>query len=345
MRALATSLALVCMAASAASHSNSLQPCSAAQPAPGPEPRVNKALKALLAAADDFHYQGRFRDAHDTLAFAEKTALRGETDPGAHAKFWIVRGNIYLSQTTAQNSGYAEAEAAATRAIEFAEKSNGAWVIADAYELAGRVHYSRRINLGKGDYETPLDYWQKSLTLRRKVNDTRGVIESLFRVGLIHERKDESAQAIALYQEALRTAGEKFPLERSNVYRHLAYQKQGQGDFDTALRYFEQSLVLREEAGFLLTRAPALNSIGDLYRRMKNYERALEYNQRALEEAEKFGAPRFMVMALISIGETHAAQGEQARATEQWRRAERLAGQIGYTVGRDQARDRLKKTT
>lgn len=341
MRALILSLGLACGIANAAPHPSEPRLYSATPPAP--EPRVNKALKALLAAAEDFHFQGRFRDAHETLAFAEKTALRGETDPGAHAKFWVARGNIYLSQTTAQNSGYPEAEAAAKRAIEFAEKSNGAWVIADAYELAGRIAYSRRINLGEGDYEAPLDYWQKSLTLRRKVNDTRGVIESLFRVGLIHERKDQSEKAIALYQEALRTAGEKFPLERSNAYRHLAYQRQGQGDFDTALRYFEQSLALREEAGFVLTRSPALNSIGDLYRRMKNYERALEYNQRAFDEAEKLGAPRFMVMALISIGETQAARGETARAIEHWRRAERLAGQIGYTSGRDQARDRLKK--
>ena len=342
----AIAIALLCLPASLGANTQTQRETKAtATPAAEAQAKKhsNEPLEALLRAADAFHYEGRFSEAHETLALAERTALRDDVDAGTRAKFWILRGNIYLSQTTAINSGYEEAEAAAARGLEFAEQSNGADIVADAYDLAGRIHYSRRINLGQGDYEKPLEFFKKALSLRRKTADRRGLVEALFRVGLIHERRNADAKAIEIYNEAFKVAGSDFPLERSNVARHMAYQMQGRGEFDKALKLFEESLELREQAGFLLTRAPALNSIGDLYRRKKEFARALEFNKRAFAEAEKINAKRFMVMALISIGETQQAVGDAQWAREHWRRAEKLAKEIGYVSGIEQARDRLTK--
>jgi tetratricopeptide (TPR) repeat protein len=161
----------------------------------------------------------------------------------------------------------------------------------------------------------------------------------MFRVGLIHERKDESAQAIAIYEEAMRMAGTRFPMERSNLARHLAYHRQGEGDLDRALELFTLSLELREQAGFLLTRPSALTSIGDLHRRRQDYPTALRFGRQALAEAERLGATRFVVGALISIGRTHGAAGEREAAVDNFRRARALAEKIGYVSGVEQARE------
>ena len=223
--------------------------------------------------------------------------------------------------------------------LEFAERSKEPRLIADAADAFGRVLYSRRINLGEGDYEGPLRQFKRALELRRTAGDERGVIESMFRVGLVHERKDESGKAIAIYEEAMRMAGRRFPLERSNLARHLGYQRQGEGDLDQALKLFTLSLELREQAGFLLTRPAALTSIGDLHRRKQDYPTALHYGRRALAEAERLGATRFVVGALLSIGRTHGAAGEREPALDHFRRAEALAEKIGYVSGVEQARE------
>lgn len=300
-------------------------------------------LAALLRAAEAHHYRGALADAHAALTLAESVARRPQPAPSRLARVWTARANVWISQTTATNTGYAEADSAAARALELAERSEEPRLIADAADVAGRVLYSRRINLAEGDYERPLSHFKRALELRRAAGDARGVLESMFRVGLIHERKDESAQAIAIYEAAMRLAGAGYPLERSNLARHLAYQHQGRGDLDRALELFTQSLELREQAGFALTRPSALASIGDLYRRKQDYPKALDYGRRALAEAERLRASRFIVGALISIGQTHAAAGEREPALEHLRRADSLADEIGYVSGARRAREESAK--
>jgi tetratricopeptide (TPR) repeat protein len=298
---------------------------------------ASNTVDSLLRRAEAHHYRGALAQAHEMLASAADLAgHRGDTS--ALARVWIARGNVWISQTTATNSGYDEADNAAATALRFAERAGDQRLLADATELMGRVLYSRKINLDEGDYEGPMLRFRRSLELREAAGDTRGVVESLFRVGLIHERRDESPQAIARYEEALGLAGDRFPLERSNLTRHLAYQRQGQGDLDGALRLFVESLQLRDRAGFVLTRPSALASIADLHRRKGDYDQALAYGGRALKEARRLQATRFEVGALISLGQTRAAAGETEAALELLDRAEALATRIGYVSGVERAR-------
>jgi tetratricopeptide (TPR) repeat protein len=300
-------------------------------------------LSALLRIAHTHHYRGALADALGVLARAESLVRHSRPTPERLARVWIARADVWVSQTTATNAGYAAADTAAAQAIALAERSADARLRADAADVAGRILYSRRINLSEGDYERPLAHFERALRLRRSAGDLRGEIESLFRVGLIHERKDESDKAIAIYEEGMRLAGNGYPLERSNIARHLAYQHQGRGDLDRALELFTQSLELREQAGFVLTRPSALTSIGDLHRRRGDYRMALDFGRRALAEAERLGATRFVVGALLSLGQTHAAAGERNLAQEHFDRAASLAERIDFVSGVTRAREEAAK--
>lgn len=289
-------------------------------------------VDTLLETAERHHYAGRLDAARETLARAE-TAAHGAGGTARLARVWTARGLIWLSETTATNRGYPEADSAAARALELAERSGDSLLIADAAELAGRVLYSRRINLGEGDYDPPLRHFERALALRRAAADTGGMVEGLFRVGLIHERKGEGDRAVALYEEGIRLAGSEYPLERSYLARHLGYQHLRRGDLDRALTHLQQSHDLREQAGFVLVRSPALASIGEVYRRKGDHARARDYVARALAEAERLGSSRFVVQALIALGEIDAGTGRLEQARQHWRRAETLAGEIGYVSG------------
>jgi tetratricopeptide (TPR) repeat protein len=107
------------------------------------------------------------------------------------------------------------------------------------------------------------------------------------------------------------------------------------------LRYLQESYDLREQAGAVALRSPALASIGDVYRRKGDYSRARDYGTRALAEAERLGASRFVVQALLALGEIEQATSRPDEARGHWQRAERLAGEIGYVSGVQNARERL----
>jgi tetratricopeptide (TPR) repeat protein len=301
-------------------------------------------LDSLLRIAEAHHFRGALGEAHAALARAD-TMAKGGAEPTALARLWVTWAGVWISQTTATNAGYIEADSSSARALHYAEQARDSRLIADATDLMGRALYSRKINLDEGDYDRPLAHFRRALKLREAAGDTRGVVESMFRVGLIHERKDESEQAVAIYQDAMRLAGDAYPLERSNLARHLAYQRQAQGDLDSALKWFQESLQLRERAGFVLTRPSALTSIADVYRQKGDYDRALAYGRRALSEAERLDASRFVVGALISLGQTHGAAGDRSRALDQLRRAESLAGSIGYVSGVERAHTEQSKLT
>jgi tetratricopeptide (TPR) repeat protein len=271
-------------------------------------------------------------------------AKRG-SEPTALARVWVTWAGVWISQTTATNAGYVEADSSSARALHHAEQARDPRLVADATDLRGRALYSRKINLDQGDYDGPLAHFSRALELRKAAGDTGGVVESMFRVALIHERKDESQQAIALYEAAMQLAGDAYPLERSNIARHLAYQRQSEGDLDLALKWFLESLQLRDRAGFVLTRPSALTSIADVYRHKGDYDRALEYGRRALLEAERLDAGRFVVGALISLGRTHGAAGDEDGALERLRRADSLAASIGYVSGVRQARAEQSRLT
>jgi tetratricopeptide (TPR) repeat protein len=295
------------------------------------------ALHALLRTAEAQHLGGSLREAQATLARAQALAEQ-RSDTSALARVAIARTEAWVSQTTLNNTGYAEADSGAAGALRLARRTGDRRLVADAEDLAGRTLYTRAINLGQGNYEGPLRHFRRALKLRKAAGDSAGIIESLFRVGLIHERKGESEQAVATYEKGMRLAGEGYPLERSNLARHLAYQRKGQGDIEGAIELFELSLALREEAGAALTRPSALTSLADAHREQGDHRLALEYGRRGLEEAEKLGASRFVVGALISLGQTYGALGDRSQALERLGHAESLAGRIGYVSGSTRAR-------
>lgn len=326
-------LPLAAWAAAAASPAAPLWPPQSVQPA--------DSLETLLAAAERHHYGGRLEAARESLARAERTARGGPDSTARLARVWVARGNLWLSQTTATNRGYPQADTAAARALALAERSGDSRLVADAAELSGRVLYARRINLGEGDYDAPLRHFERALALRRAARDTGGIVEGLFRVGLIHERKDEGERSIALYNEALRVAGSGYPLPRSYVARHVGYQHLRRGDLDRAMAYLRESHELRERIGFVLLRPPSVAALAEVYRRQGNYAEARAYAERSLAEAERLETSRFVVQALIALGEIDAATSRPEEARNRWRRAEALAGKIGYLSGAREARELL----
>ena len=327
---------LLCLAVGTAIAASPLR----AGPPPTQAGPAGDSLVTLLQAAERAHYAGRLDAAHRALDRAERAARQAPDSIGRLARVWAARGLVWLSETTATNQGYAEADSAARHALALAERSGDSLLIAEGAELAGRVLYARRINLDEGGYEEPLRHYQRALSLRRAAGDTAGIVEGLFRVGLIHERQDEGERAVALYHEALALAGKGHPLPRSYLTRHLGYQHLRRDELDSALVRLRESHELRERVGFVLLRPPSLAALAEVYLRMERPAEARQHAEQALAEAERLRASRFVVQALITLGSVEAAASRREAARRHWRRAEAVAGGIGYVSGAREARER-----
>jgi tetratricopeptide (TPR) repeat protein len=94
-------------------------------------------------------------------------------------------------------------------ARQVAEASHAKLGIADALSLLGRAHYFTAVVSGavmdnpqSGRYNEALAYQQQALEMREALHDTRGISESFFQIGVVHERWQQYDRAEEYYTKA-----------------------------------------------------------------------------------------------------------------------------------------------
>ncbi|NIU01156.1 MAG: tetratricopeptide repeat protein, partial [Aliifodinibius sp.] len=161
------------------------------------------------------------------------------------AKLLVKRGKYLAFQSFTTNSGYEDGLRGLETAIKIADSLDNKKLLADALLFTGFTLYSRKYNTDKGDYETPLDYFQQSLQLRQEIEDLRGVSEALIYTGIIHERQGDEETALSHYRKALELSDKySYKLEKSYATRHIAFILAAHDDLEGALINFKESLSL-----------------------------------------------------------------------------------------------------
>ncbi|MGE3542068.1 MAG: tetratricopeptide repeat protein, partial [Candidatus Tectimicrobiota bacterium] len=97
------------------------------------------------------------------------------------------------------------------------------------------------------------------------------------------------------------------------------------GDYDTALRYLEQSLAIRREIGDKAGEGTTLNNLSPIFKARGDYDTALRYLEQSLAIQREIGDKAGLVATLHNMGHI-AWQAEQAeRAMDCWSEAFTLA--------------------
>jgi hypothetical protein len=94
--------------------------------------------------------------------------------------------------------------------------------------------------------------FERALEIRERLGDRRGVAESLFHIGLVHQiTRQDGPAALTCFRrsyELAREAGDAILM--SYAVRHVGYMEQAAGSLDAAQAAFEESLALREANGW-----------------------------------------------------------------------------------------------
>lgn len=112
--------------------------------------------------------------------------------------------------------------------------------------------------------------------LERKLKNERGTVEEYYELGSIYADKKLFAQAIILFQKAVK-ASDADEQNLAPIYNALGYTYFAQEQYDLAIRQYKEAL--KQEPNYVT----ALNNLGHTYERKKLTAQALEMYEEVLK--------------------------------------------------------------
>ncbi|AFZ30593.1 Tetratricopeptide TPR_1 repeat-containing protein [Gloeocapsa sp. PCC 7428] len=127
--------------------------------------------------------------------------------------------------------------------------------------------------------------------LQKKLNKEKGTTQEYYELASIYLDKKVYAQAISLFQKALKAAEQEEEDNIAPIYNGLGYAYFAQEQYDLAIRNYKEAIKHRPQY------ITALNNLGHAYERksltaqaLQTYEQALEFepnNSTAKRRSEK----------------------------------------------------------
>jgi tetratricopeptide (TPR) repeat protein len=291
-------------------------------------------VRSLCDIAESYYYLGRLDDALALLDTGAQIAKQKEMLSSDRAQLLLQRGKLRATAIFLASGDFDATLADLTQAQQIAEDTGDRRLLGSALNLIGQAHYFHVLNSGGRDWDAPRTYFQQALAQQEASGDTAGACDSIFQLGLLHERKAEYDLAAEHYRRVLAlTAQHGHKRERSYAARHLGFIYHRQGDLEQARHLFEESLALRDQIGLKLYIPFAQIALGDVLLDQGDGAGALDRYQNAYNIAEEMGLKAGLIFALLSMGYAHKEQQSLAQALGHFERALTVAETIGFERG------------
>lgn len=304
-------------------------------------------IRVLCDISEAYLYEGKMDASLNILMVGDQLTAAQEVAPSDAMKFLLQYGKVRIMNYFLANEGYDEMVATVLHAQQAAEKAENEQGKADALQLLGEVYYYQSLNSERHEFARALENFRQALDSRTALHDERGISESLFYIGVVHEHEDEpdDDKAFEYYTRAFHIArNNDYKLEESYATRHLAgmlMAKESKEDRGQALKYALRSLALREEIGFKRYLPPSHNLVGEIYFLQGDVEHALLHQQQAYALAQEMNLPMFCMWSLFAMGEIHQAQKDVSQAKKDFEQAYAIAQEMKIPYGINEASQKL----
>jgi len=200
--------------------------------------------------------------------------------------------------------------------------------MAKALNTQGISYYIR------SDYNSSLEYYQRSLKLREEIKDIRGIGVSLVNIGMIYSNLGEYSKALDYYEQSLSVVENTSYKEliASNlgsigkIHKHL-------GDYPGALNHYMQSYEIYKEIFNKKGMSEILNKLGSIYMDQGLYPKAIDHYQQSLQIKEKISDKRGMAGVLNNIGLIYLNRKENTKALDYFQRSLRIKEELSDKNG------------
>ncbi len=139
------------------------------------------------------------------------------------------------------------------------------------------------LNRGARNKLLLLEMAQKTMALRRDLNDQEDLAASWKQIALIYSDQGNYPESLKSYFRAVKiiesTTNYKLT---SNIYSNIGTIFQRQGNYQEALNYHSLAVTIGQRCNDTLMKAYTINNLGETYRLTGNYTKALELFQQAI---------------------------------------------------------------
>lgn len=197
------------------------------------------------------------------------------------------------------------------RAIKLADESGDQLGLAQ-YLLAYGFTFS-----AVGDIQEAIRCYERSLKIAELLHYSKCIIRCRVNLSIIYTGQGDYEKALAEYQRILHFLDEKKSQDKSDrqarsaVYNNIGEINKYQGNYTSALEFYQKSLKIREELKDERGRSLVLSNIGCICTLQGDYEEALSYQDKALKIAESNNDKRRIASCYEEKGNIYMQQGKK----------------------------------
>ncbi|MDQ3022248.1 MAG: tetratricopeptide repeat protein [Bacteroidota bacterium] len=202
--------------------------------------------------------------------------------------------------------------------------------------LAKLLNRLGSIVMNLGEYEQAQKYYEESLSLRREMEDKRGIAVSLNSLGGVAFHQGNYEQAQRLYEESLalsREVGEERGIATS--LNGLGIVALDRGNYEQAQKFYEESLTIsfKREGKRGITDSVPLNNLGDIAYNWGNYEQAQKLYEEGLALSWEIGEKGGIAHSLNNLGNVALDKGDYEQAQKLYEESLALTREMGEKRG------------
>ena len=199
--------------------------------------------------------------------------------------------------------------------------------LGDKVGVSNMLNNEGSVYFNQGDDAKALDLYLKSLKIAENIDDTLRIVTALYNIGAVYSNKKLTYdKAKKYYLRALPLAVKiKDNYSIGNITVNLGEIYFKEEDYNTALTYFEQSLVAyagSENVPY------SLNNIGQVYEKRKDYNNAIKKHQEAYEISKELDAKLDMTISLLGLASTYQQKGDLQLARTSYVQAKAIADEL-----------------
>ncbi|MFH2141505.1 MAG: tetratricopeptide repeat protein [Bacteroidota bacterium] len=222
------------------------------------------------------------------------------------------------------------------KSLTIYEKINDENGVADCKQVLGVIYQEW------GDYEKALKFGQDALRLYEKLDDKYRIGNTLMNIGILYKDwgnyNEKSLEYFNRTLEIMENIGNKQGVAYAltnigSVYEEWTEYSKLEGNkeddnYKKAIEYHEKALTIIEETGDKHGTAGTLQSIGNVYGKMKDYKKSLDFNQKALKIREDLGDKSGIAQSYHAIGTIYAELNDYSNALNYFNKSYDLAVEL-----------------
>ncbi|HEY3387135.1 MAG TPA: tetratricopeptide repeat protein, partial [Saprospiraceae bacterium] len=199
----------------------------------------------------------------------------------------------------------------ANQQLEFATEKNVRFWIGKAYYNIATCYYY------KGDYVRSLNFYQKSLEIRKEFGDKKGEAAIYGNIGLIYAAQGNNLKNLEYQLQSL--AINETLQDTDNLtsnYSNIAVIYQEQKDTTKALEYYNRTLRMYEAEGNEKGIAIAYNNMGTMFKEFEQWDKSLHYLHQSLEVRTRLKDIMGMAINYVNLGTVYNQMKNHDKAKE-----------------------------